>query len=1160
MIRRGGLAVLATVLVTGCGEERGPAPGSEAYEEAVGEFHIGVAALQVGEDVRAERSLTRFAELAPDEPAAGANLAILALQQRRLDDAARWVERAFGSGRPDDPELALVGGLVERERGRLDQAIDRLRPATAGKDPDPRVTFLFHDLLEQRGEPGDAGEAGAVLEAMVERDPDNAFLRVESVRRAVRHSDEERLAHGLEWLEDASEDWPEALRQQLREVTALEERPGELGSELTFLAAQLEAEPWYAEARAATSVAPHDPDLVVTRFRRLAAPSPRPPEPDLEMDYTERVVGEEGEAEADLGGGWLEAHPVWVEEADNPSTVRVAVGGAGALALAGGGEPPERLPVPESPPGRNAGVTVATFDHDANFRMDLAVAGRGGLRILVQDEEGGFRSLGPGALPDGVRDRAYTAVWAADADVDGDVDLILAPEDAPPFLLRNRADGTFEEVARFEGVTEPARFAWGDLDRDGVPDAVFLDGDGSLHVQLNPRQDHPVFQPVEVPDRLQPARAVTLGDMDGDGLVELLVLRQDGVLLAAELGPLGWETRQVGTWPTGADGAVSEGTGPGRLFVADLDNNGALGVVASVGGRTHTWLADSDYELVPHRTLSLETTAVADLGRGRVELLGVDEEGRPLRLTPAPTRNYYALTLSPRATEGPGDGRINSFGVGGEAEIRAGMLYQKQRITDPYVHFGLGEHTGASVARILWPNGTAQAEFDLLATSEGEPIVAEQRLKGSCPWLFAHDGEGMTFVTDLAWRTALGLRINTYGSASVIQSQDWVRLRGDQLEPRDGVYELSITADLWESHFFDYVALDVVDHPAGTRALVDERFQLPPPELEVRQTGPLQPLHAARDQRGRDVLPVLSERDGRYVDGFELGPFQGVTAEEHYVEVDLGPDTPVDAPLLLVADGWVFPTDGSTNFSLGKGDHQLPRGVRVEVPDGEGGWRVLHEDLGMPAGKTKTMLVDLEGAFLERNPRRVRLATTMEIYWDRITWAEALPEAEREVTRLHPTRADLRPRGFSRAEKPDRRSPEIPEWEVQTTSPQWRDLEGFYTRFGDVLPLLEEIDDRYVIMNAGDELRLEFEALPDPPEGWVRSYVFVSEAWVKDGDFNNGFSGTLRPLPYHGMTDYDAPPGPLRDEPAYQRHPDDWREYHTRYVSGEPFDHVLSSR
>ena len=45
---------------------------------------------------------------------------------------------------------------------------------------------------------------------------------------------------------------------------------------------------------------------------------------------------------------------------------------------------------------------------------------------------------------------------------------------------------------------------------------------------------------------------------------------------------------------------------------------------------------------------------------------------------------------------------------------------------------------------------------------------------------------------------------------------------------------------------------------------------------------------------------------------------------------------------------------------------------------------------------------------------------------------------------------------------------------VANTAPRWRDLAGYYTRFGDVRELLGAVEDRYVIMNAGDELRLSF--------------------------------------------------------------------------------------
>ena len=63
--------------------------------------------------------------------------------------------------------------------------------------------------------------------------------------------------------------------------------------------------------------------------------------------------------------------------------------------------------------------------------------------------------------------------------------------------------------------------------------------------------------------------------------------------------------------------------------------------------------------------------------------------------------------------------------------------------------------------------------------------------------------------------------------------------------------------------------------------------------------------------------------------------------------------------------------------------------------------------------------------------------------------------------------------------------------------------------------LLTRVDDRYVIMNAGDELRLRFPQAPPPPEGFVRDFIVVADGWEKDGDYNTSFSRTVLPLPTH---------------------------------------------
>jgi hypothetical protein len=146
--------------------------------------------------------------------------------------------------------------------------------------------------------------------------------------------------------------------------------------------------------------------------------------------------------------------------------------------------------------------------------------------------------------------------------------------------------------------------------------------------------------------------------------------------------------------------------------------------------------------------------------------------------------------------------------------------------------------------------------------------------------------------------------------------------------------------------------------------------------------------------------------------------------------------------------------------------------------------------------------------------------------------------------------AELRYRGFSSIQQADRSSPELPDYnELAGTSQQWLDLVGFYTRFGDVRELLKRVDDRYIIMNAGDEIALRFPAPPPPPAGWARDYVFISDGWDKDGNFNTGFSKTVLPLPSHDQPAYSRPPGRLENDPVYRRHARDWQEYHTRYVT-----------
>ena len=353
------------------------------------------------------------------------------------------------------------------------------------------------------------------------------------------------------------------------------------------------------------------------------------------------------------------------------------------------------------------------------------------------------------------------------------------------------------------------------------------------------------------------------------------------------------------------------------------------------------------------------------------------------------SKNYHWQIIRPRAKQAVGDQRINSFGVGGEIEIRSGLLVQMQPITGPQVHFGLGEQSGVDVARILWPNGSLRAEFALKADQE---VVTEQRLKGSCPFLFAYNGKNMEFVKDaVPWGSAIGLRINNLGTASIAATEEWYKIGRDELVPRDGFYDLRITGELWETYYYDYVSLMTVDHPPGTEIFTDERFVVPAVKPQVITVGPAHKIASAIDDNGRDVTDVVRDLDGRYLDTFGRGQYQGVT-RDHYVEVDLGDNVPVGRPLYLIAKGWLHPSDSSINVAISQGQHEPPHALSLEVPDDHGGWVAARANLGFPAGRKKICLIDLTNVFRPGAPHRVRLRTNLEVYWDSIEWAQGLPE------------------------------------------------------------------------------------------------------------------------------------------------------------------------
>ncbi len=347
-----------------------------------------------------------------------------------------------------------------------------------------------------------------------------------------------------------------------------------------------------------------------------------------------------------------------------------------------------------------------------------------------------------------------------------------------------------------------------------------------------------------------------MADIQQRGVFDLVAVRQGGGIVRISDKDKGksWDVEDLGK----LEKKLPLVPGACRLVALDIDNNGAIDLVLRTHEGGQIWLADGkgDFQPLPVEVPDGAADVVSPEENGIFDFLGwprspAGKEVLPARWTTKPTLDYHWQKLRPRAAPGTsGDNRVNSLCLGGEVEVRTGSLVVKQPIDRPIVHVGLGTRKLAAVMRLVWPNGAAQFELNQERDSR---ITVTQRLKGSCPFLFTYDGKQMVFVADFCWSTPLGMYINGQDKGGFLQTTDWVKIRGDQLVPRDGYYDLRVNANLWETHFLDHLSLMVVDHPPATEVHVDERFFLSPTELQIYLTGPPRPVARAWDHKGADV-------------------------------------------------------------------------------------------------------------------------------------------------------------------------------------------------------------------------------------------------------------------------------------------------------------------
>ncbi|HEY6991983.1 MAG TPA: FG-GAP-like repeat-containing protein [Bryobacteraceae bacterium] len=1135
-MKRAAVVALSAALVCGsCGHSGLPRPGSKIYADLCSSFYLGLAGLQAGEDVRAKEYLTRSTQIAPGEPAGWADLGILQVRQQQFDAAFASVDKARSLA-PSESRIEALLGLIESRRGKLPEATAHFKKAIALDGRNLKAIYSLAEETEREASPSSQQAAQDLLKQLLKQQPSNTAALLDNLRLAAKRGDNAEVQRSLASLRPFSANWPDAARQQFTTVeqSAAGGNARAAAVQVQFLRNILLRVPTYREnldriRTPATLVA--EP---ITRFLRLPSPSSEPAPPDTQTSFRP-------ERSASLPTAKIS----WVGSLVNNDQSPPAIAWADDLALhlTSGA----MLPLPPGK-GRLTMSSVASADLDYDFKMDFAIATGSGLKIYRQQDPQHFQDITvESKVPAAIARSSYLGAWAFDVDLDGDLDLILGSSQGDPVVLRNNGDGSFTPLHPFQQLEGLKAFTAADLDGDGDPDAALLDGSGKLTVFINERLGQ--YRRRDVPANLdQGIRAISAADINGDGILDLVLLKSDHsvVRLSQKEESSDWESAEL------LRAAPSESA---NLFLADIDNNGALDVVIN----DQVFLGNGKTFASLPAKLPAVTQAISDLNSdGRLDVVGLDAQSLPVQLINHGAKNYHWQVIRTRAAHATGDQRMNSFGLGGEIEVRSELLAQKQIIDSPILHFGLGEHPAVQFARIAWPNGFIQAEFDLKAD---QTVLAEQRIKGSCPMLFTWDGREMQFIKDVGpWGSALGLNVNAQGKG-IYGTREWFNIRGDQLVARDSAYDLRITGEYWETYYMDHYSLLVIDHPSNSEVYTDERFALPSPAPNLIATSKTKPFAQAIDDNGNVVTDVVCNLDDKFLDNFGRGQYQGLT-RDHWVELELPGDAPSSGPMYLVGQGWIHDTDSTIVKAQAQNSKAHPQGLRIEVPDASGRWVIARDGLGFPKGRVKTIVLDIQNIFRPGAPRKLRLRTNLELYWNKLSWGAGLPiEKNLQVKHISLASADLHFRGFSLITQANPSSPELPHYDrIQQSDLRWHDQEGYATRYGDVRELLTSIDDRYVITSPGDELRMRFTAAPPPASGWKRDFVLICDGWVKDGDYNSTFAGTILPLPYHAMTDYVVPPTTLEADHAYQLHPADWRTYQTRYVSAEHFSNALWDR
>ncbi|MEJ2084738.1 MAG: CRTAC1 family protein [Acidobacteriota bacterium] len=1106
------------------------AQGSEISPEALRLRNEGLAGLENEQPKQAEEAFLQLSTQVPSDPLPWADLAIARLRQQEFDAAEEALATALKLS-PEDPRLLSIRAEILQWSGSPEEALALLRRAAEAAPEDVAIQYAL--WRQASGLSGSlAEEAGReAIPRLTNLRPDNLLVLLQQVQQAIASGDRSVATGAILRIREVIWQAPAAAQTLLDQISeALEEdRVADARVPALRLENVLKITPMYKEGL--RELSPGIQGIPLVRFRNEPVPTSfgKPVEIRFESEKIS-ATGTAGKAlaTADFDG---DGTTDWA---------RLVTTGTPGLEVRLSSSP--ELSKFELPITEAERLLIADLDNDGY--LDILVFGPSFLEVFRSSDGKNFVDA-TGYF--GLDSLGAAAVAPIDFDIEGDLDLALAGgKSSPAELLQNNLDGPLLAVGdrslpSLDLGTVHDLIAT-DLDRDGDVDLVIAH-DGGL-VWLDNRRQGTFADRTGASglDKAGPAQAVVSADLDNDGMPDLITAGHGVDFLHNVEG-------RFEPWSLGKD--LDSRALFTSLIAFDADNDGTLdlAVAGAEGLVVMTRSDDGSLAFVkianPPRVVS--ALAAGDLdGDCDLDLLAANAEGLfRLENQGGESNNCLQVRL---VGLNKGNSKNNIFGVGATIEVRAGEAYQFREVDSDSTHLGLGTIAVPDLMRVVWTNGVPQ---NRLQPEADQRIVEEQVVKGSCPFLYTWNGKEIAFVTDLLWGAPAGLPVAA-GQWASADPEELVEIEG--AEPKAGVYDLRITEELWEAAFFDLTRLWVVDHPADVEVASSLRI-VPGQKIDDRVLGmrDLKPVSAWTDD-GSDVTQRLARRDEIYADAWSTSPYQGVAGRPWALELDLG-QAP-GRPIRLLLDAWIFPSDASLNLAVSQ-RHDLritPPRLEMEI---DGSWQPLVANMGHPAGKTKTMAVDTPE--LPEGVHRLRIVGTQWLSFDRIVWSAGIADDEPIVVdRLLPVVAELRFRGFSRQYRVSPNGPHRFDYGRTTMESPWLPFPGRYTRYGDVLELVADSDDRSVVMGPGDEMRLLFDVsdLTSPRKGWSRTVFLESHGWDKDADRNTWQAQQVEPLPFHAMSGYpfadgDRPPS----GPSYQEYLSNWI---TREVV--PVQGILPSR